>query len=164
MEIRHATPADAEGINLVYNHYVLTSAATFDLEPRSLDHRKAWLEAHASFGPHRVFVAEDDGAILGFASSGAVRDRAAYATSIETSVYVADGHGRRGIGTRLYEALFAALALEDLHRAYAGIVPPNRGSVALHERCGFRHVGTFGEQGRKFGRFWDVAWYEKPLD
>jgi phosphinothricin acetyltransferase len=163
MEIRPATVGDAEGINAVYNHFVATSAVTFDIEPRTLEWRRGWLEARPATGPHRAMVAEEDGAVVGFASSGPYRERAAYATSIETSVYVAHGHGRRGLGTGLYGALFGALAQEELHRAYAGIVPPNPGSVALHERFGFVHVGTFHEQGRKFGRYWDVAWYERPL-
>ena len=164
MLIRAATPSDAEGINAIYNHFVLTSAITFDVEPRTLDERKAWLAARPTYGPHRVFVAEGgDGAVLGWCCSGPFRDRAAYATSVETSVYVATTRRGAASGRALYEALFDALAHEELHRAYAGIVPPNPASVALHERFGFTHVGTVHEQGRKFGRFWDVAWYEKPL-
>ena len=69
-----------------------------------------------------------------------------------------------GIGRRLYERLFAALATEDVHRAYAGITLPNPGSVALHERLGFTQIGVFTHAGRKFGRYWDVAWYEKHLE
>ncbi len=70
---------------------------------------------------------------------------------------------RRGIGTLLYQALFDALADEGLHRAYAGIAQPNAASTALHERFGFRYVGTYREVGHKFGRWWDVAWHEKEL-
>jgi phosphinothricin acetyltransferase len=108
-------------------------------------------------------VAEERGRVLGFASSSRYRAREAYVTSIETSVDVADGWTGRGIGSSLYEFLFAALVEEDLHRAYAGITMPNLVSVALHRRFGFEHVGTFREQGRKFGRYWDVAWFEKAL-
>ena len=67
------------------------------------------------------------------------------------------------MGTQLYKSLFAALLGEDIHRAYAGIALPNPASVALHERFGFKKVAHFTEQGRKFGRYWDVAWYEKAL-
>jgi phosphinothricin acetyltransferase len=101
--------------------------------------------------------------ILGYATSGPFRPKPAYATSVETTVYVAPDSGRRGIGTLLYKALFEALADEDLHRAYAGVAQPNDASTRLHERFGFRHVGTYREAGRKFGRWWDVAWYEKEL-
>ncbi|MEU8944606.1 N-acetyltransferase family protein [Streptomyces sp. NPDC048489] len=103
------------------------------------------------------------GRILGYATSSGFRPKAAYATSVEVSVYLAPGAGGRGVGTLLYEALFRALAGEDLHRAYAGVAQPNEASVRLHERFGFRHVGTYREVGRKFGRYWDVAWYEKDL-
>lgn len=103
------------------------------------------------------------GRILGYATSSGFRPKPAYATSVEVSVYLAPGAGGRGVGTLLYEALFRALAGEDLHRAYAGVAQPNEASVRLHERFGFRHVGTYREVGRKFGRYWDVAWYEKDL-
>lgn len=137
--------------------------ATFDLEPFTVEQRREWLSHYAMSGPHRVFVAAAADRMLGFASSGRFNERGAYATSVTTSVYLDESATGRGIGTRLYEALFAALADEDLHRAYAGITMPNDASVALHERFGFRRVAYFTEQGRKFGRYWDVAWYEKPL-
>jgi phosphinothricin acetyltransferase len=82
---------------------------------------------------------------------------------VEVTVYLAPHAGGRGIGTLLYTALFEALAEEDVHRAYAGVAQPNEASTRLHERFGFRHVGTYREVGRKFGRYWDVAWYEKDL-
>jgi phosphinothricin acetyltransferase len=105
----------------------------------------------------------DSQRILGYATSSPYRPKPAYSTSVEATVYVAPDAGRRGIGTLLYKALFAALAGEDVHRAYAGIAQPNEASVRLHERFGFRHAGTYTEVGRKFGRYWDVAWYEKEL-
>ena len=161
--VRHAEPRDAAGLNEIYNHYVVTSAISFELTPTTEAERIAWLAEHPPSGPHRVVVAERRGRVIGFASSSRYREREAYATSIETSVYVADGSTGRGIGTSLYDFLFAALVEEDLHRACAGITMPNPASVALHRRFGFEHVGTFSEQGRKFGRYWDVAWFEKPL-
>lgn len=161
--VRYAEPRDAGGLNEISNHYVLTSAIHFGLTPTTEAERLDWLAQHPPRGPHRAVVAEDRGRIVGFASSGRYRAREAYATSIETSVYVADGETGRGIGTALYGFLFAALVEEDLHRAYAGITMPNPVSVALHRRFGFEHVGTFREQGRKFGRYWDVAWFEKGL-
>ncbi|MYU51938.1 MULTISPECIES: GNAT family N-acetyltransferase [Streptomyces] len=102
-------------------------------------------------------------ALLGYATSGPLRPKAAYATSVEVSVYCAPRAVGRGIGTLLYQALFDALADEAVHRAYAGITQPNEASARLHARFGFRHLGTYGEVGHKFGRYWDVAWYEKRL-
>ncbi|GES33835.1 N-acetyltransferase family protein [Streptomyces angustmyceticus] len=103
------------------------------------------------------------GALLGYATSSAFRPKAAYAPSVEVTVYCAPHAAGRGIGTLLYTSLFRALADEDVHRAYAGITQPNAASTRLHTRFGFRHVGTFTEVGRKFGRYWDVAWYQKDL-
>ncbi|SCK39497.1 phosphinothricin acetyltransferase [Streptomyces sp. WMMB 714] len=103
------------------------------------------------------------GQVLGFASSSPFRTRPAYSTSVEVSVYVAPEAAGRGIGTLLYEHLFAALEGQDLHRAYAGITVPNAASVRLHERFGFELVGTYSEAGRKFGRYHDVQRYEKAL-
>jgi phosphinothricin acetyltransferase len=83
---------------------------------------------------------------------------------VETSVYIAPDAVGRGAGTRLYEELFRSIEHEDVHRALAGIALPNPASIALHERFGFKRVALFTEQGRKFERFWDVAWFEKPLE
>ena len=162
VQVRPAGDTDLAAINEVYNHYVRTAAATFDVEPVSIEARTTWLEEHPG-GRHRALVAVDDGEVVGFATSGPYRSRRAYETSVETSVYVRHNAAGRGIGTALYAALFEALAGEDLHRAYAGVVPPNPGSIRLHERFGFRPAGHFTEQGRKFGRYWDVLWFEKPL-
>ena len=101
--------------------------------------------------------------ILGYATSSPFRPKAAYATSVETSIYLAPDAGGRGIGTLLYKQLFDALATQDVHRAYAGITLPNEASVRIHERFGFRRIGVYEEVGRKFGRYYDVAWFEKRL-
>jgi phosphinothricin acetyltransferase len=161
--VRHAEVRDVSALNEIANHYVLTSATNFAVTPTTEAARLDWLAEHPPYGPYRVVVAEDRGRVVGFASSSRYRSREAYATSIETSVYVADGATGRRIGTSLYEFLFSALVEEDLHRAYAGITMPNPVSVALHRRFEFEQVGTFTEQGRKFGRYWDVAWFEKAL-
>ncbi|MFC9241380.1 GNAT family N-acetyltransferase [Streptomyces decoyicus] len=104
-----------------------------------------------------------EGALLGYATSSSFRPKAAYAPSVEVTAYCAPHAVGRGIGTLLYTALFEALADADVHRAYAGITQPNEASTRLHTRFGFRHIGTYTEVGRKFGRYWDVAWYQKDL-
>lgn len=161
--VRGAESGDLPALTDLYNHYVKSSPATFDLEPASLASRRLWMTRYANAGPHRLFVAIDQGALAGYATSGKLREKPGYLTSVETTVYVSPESHARGIGTSLYTALFAALAGEDLHRAYAVIVLPNPASIALHARFGFVPVGIFREAGRKFGRYWDTQWFERPL-
>ena len=161
--VRGATSDDLQALADIYNHYVRTSPATFHLEPVSLEDRREWMGRYADVGPHRLLVAILGNAIAGYATSGKLREKPGYLTSIETTVYVHPDRQARGVGARLYAALFEALAGEDVHRAYAAIVLPNPASVALHARFGFAPVGTYREAGRKFGRYWDVQWFERPL-
>ncbi len=156
--VRQATAADLGAIIEIYNHYVTTSHATFDVDP--IADREAWFGQFAADGPHRLFIAEDGGVVRGWASSTPLRPRAAYRGSVETTAYVAPDAADRGLGTRLYETLLDALAGSGVHRAYAAIALPNPASVALHVRFGFTEVGRFSEVGFKLGRYWDVAWFE----
>ncbi|WP_018548230.1 GNAT family N-acetyltransferase [Streptomyces sp. LaPpAH-108] len=164
-QVRPGTAADLGALTDLYNHYVRETAVTFDTAEFTQEGRRPWLLSHPEDGPYRLMVATEPHSqrILGYATSSPHRPKAAYATSVETSVYLAPEATGHGVGSLLYTALFAALAQEDVHRAYAGIALPNEASVRLHTRFGFRHLGTFGEVGRKFGRYWDVAWYEKAL-
>jgi len=161
--VRPASEDDLGPINDIYNHYVIEAHFTFDVEPISIEARREWFSDHNMSGRHRVLVALSDDAVVGFASSSRFRPQPAYETSLETSIYLAPDTVARGTGSKLYEQLFKVLEGEDVHRAYAGISLPNPASIALHERFDFKRVAHFTEQGRKFGRYWDVAWYEKPL-
>ncbi|MCA6094864.1 N-acetyltransferase family protein [Streptomyces sp. SCA3-4] len=163
VRIRPAATADLDELTEIYNHYVVHTPITFDIEPVTAAARRAWLEARPAAGRHRLLVAEEAGKVLGYAASGPFRDKQAYETSVETSVYLAPHATGRGLGALLYGALFDALAGEDVHRAYAGVTQPNAASMRLHERFGFRPVGVFEGVGRKFGSYWDVAWLEKRL-
>jgi len=165
VQVRPGVEGDLDTLTAIYNHYVRETSITFDTAVFTPEERRPWLLSHPEDGPHRLMVAADADTqeILGYATSSTYRPRAAYHTSVAVSVYVTPGAGRRGIGTLLYKALFEALADEDVHRAYAGIAQPNEASTRLHERFGFRYVGTYREVGRKFGRYWDVAYYEKDL-
>jgi phosphinothricin acetyltransferase len=163
VEVRPATAKDLAALNDIYNQYVAEAHYTFDVEPMTMDGRREWFSHYGTSGRYRLMVAVFDGKPIGYASSSRFRPKAAYETSVETSVYLAPESVGRGAGTRLYEGLFKHLEGEDVHRAYAGIALPNPASIALHERFGFKRVAHFTEQGRKFGRYWDVAWYEKPI-
>ncbi|HXC78195.1 MAG TPA: GNAT family N-acetyltransferase [Candidatus Acidoferrum sp.] len=163
LTIRAAAAKDLSAINDIYNHYVKAAHFTFDTEPITIEARREWFAHHDISGRYRILVAVSDDAVVGFASSSRFRPKPAYETSVETSIYLAPDIVARGAGSRLYEQLFKLLVVEDIHRAYAGIALPNPGSIALHERFGFHRVAHFSEQGRKFGKFWDVDWYEKSL-
>ncbi|MBD0746440.1 GNAT family N-acetyltransferase [Streptomyces sp. CBMA152] len=165
VQVRPGVEADVEALTEIYNHYVRETAITFDTVAFTPQERLSWLRSHPEDGPHRLLVAQDvqTARILGYATSSAFRPKAAYSTSVEASVYLAPDAGGRGVGSLLYEALFEALRKEDVHRVYAGMTLPNEASARLHARFGFAYVGTYREVGRKFDRYWDVAWYEKEL-
>ncbi|MBT2479506.1 GNAT family N-acetyltransferase [Streptomyces sp. ISL-94] len=163
LQVRPGTEADLPTLTDVYNHYVRETAVTFDTAVFTPEQRRPWLHSYSEDGPHRLLVAWSSRRIAGYATSSRFRPKPAYASSVETSVYLAPHAVGRGIGTALYGALFAALAKEPVHRAFAGIALPNEASIRLHERFGFRRIGDFTEAGWKFDRYWDVGWYEKPL-
>jgi len=155
--IRPAEKNDLPALLDIYNHYVLNSPATFDIAPRTLEQRGEWFRQFSSAGKYRCFVAAKDGVAVGWASSSRFKERAAYDTTIETSIYLSPAAAGRGLGRVLYTTLFDALAQEDIHRIFAGVTLPNEASVRLHEAMGFRQTGVQPEVGRKFGRFWDVG-------
>lgn len=161
--VRHARESDLAALTEIYNHYVVHSPATFDLEPFTPEQRRTWFGQYSAPGPHQLLVAEEGGLPLGYATSSRFRPKPAYATTVETTVYLHPDATGRGLGALLYAELFHRLESEDVWRAVAGIVPPNEPSIRLHLGFGFREVGRFTELGRKFGRYWDVTWYEKAL-
>ena len=162
-DVRPAQPADLPAIVALYNRHVTESPATFEVDPVDPRDRADWMAAHLAGGRYRLVVADDGDAIAGWAATSPFRPRAGYATTGEASVYCRPDACGRGVGTRLSAALFDAIATEEIERIVAGITLPNPASVALHARFGFRPVGTFSRVGRKFGRYWDVAWFERAL-
>ena len=162
--IRRVEPRDLPALLAIYNHYVVHTPITFDLEPRTLAQRQEWLDQFAPSGKYQCFVAARGAQTIGWACSAKFKEKEAYATSIETSIYLAPDEGGKGLGRRLYKTLFDALKGEDIHRAFGGITQPNEASVACHKAVGFEHIGTYREIGRKFGKFWDVALYLRPMD
>ena len=160
--VRPATQSDLTQITAIYNHYVLTTPITFDLEPVTPEQRVPWFHEHTEGPRYKLFVAEDDGHILGYAGTGRFRNKAAYDTTAEVTIYCAPDVVRRGIGRMLYQALFDSLRDADLHRFVAGITIPNEASLKIHRGFGFKEVGVFTQVGRKFDRYWDVLWMERP--
>lgn len=159
--VRLATPADAEAIRAIYNREVTSSTVTFDLVPRSLSGQLAWLAAHAGAQP--AVVAERDGDVLGFGSLSAYRDRPAYATTVEDSVYVRHDARRQGVGAAILAELVRLATTHGFHAAMARIVGGHEASIRVHHACGFELVGVEREVGRKFGRWLDVVLMQRLL-
>lgn len=159
--VRAADPgsADSAACAEIYAPFVVDTAVSFETEPPDAAEMARRIAA-----AHLWLVATDaGGAVLGYAYGGSHRARPAYRWSVETSIYLADTARGRGIGSTLYRALLEELTTAGYANAYAGITLPNAASVALHERVGFRAIGTFPRVGRKFDRWHDVGWWHRPL-
>lgn len=159
MSLRAATAEDAEAIRAIYNAEVETSTATMDLVPRSLADQRQWLAERSGAFTTLVAVGpgEGSGEVLGFAALSPYKERAAYRTTVEDSVYVRrDAHGR-GIGRLLLEELLNVAEASGFHAVMARIESGGLASQALHAACGFRPIGTEREVARKFSRWIDVV-------
>jgi L-amino acid N-acyltransferase len=161
VDIRLARHDDAEAIRQIYNLEVSTSTVTFDLVPRTLDEQVQWLEARS--GAHAVIVAERDGEVVGFASLSPFRDRPAYNSTVEDSVYVRADQRGQGLGAALLNELVALAGQHGFHTVVARIVGGHDTSIELHRRLGFDEVGTEREVGRKFGKWLDVVVMQRLL-
>jgi L-amino acid N-acyltransferase YncA/molybdopterin synthase catalytic subunit len=164
LEVRSATPGDLPAVAAIYDVAIEHTPATFDLEPKPLAWWEALLTACEGEDGHELLVAvAEHGEVLGYAKSGEHRAKAAYRTTVEVSVYLAEGHRGQGVGTALYGALLERLERSGVRVAVAGVTQPNEASHRLHRAQGFTEVGTFREVGVKNGRAWDVRWYERPV-
>jgi phosphinothricin acetyltransferase len=159
--LREAVPADAGGVAAIYAPYVTETAVSF--EETAPDATEFARRIERSLARWQWLVAELDGRLVGYAYGSQHRERAAYRWSVEVSVYLASGFQRRGIGRTLYTRLLADLAAKGCCHAYAGTTLPNDASVQLHTAMGFTPIGVFREIGWKFGRWHDVAWFQKTL-
>jgi phosphinothricin acetyltransferase len=159
--MRSARPADAAAMLTIYAPYVEQTAVSFELAPPSLEEFTVRLTK--ALQGWAWLLAEQDGVVVGYAYGSSHRDRPAYRWSTETSVYVAPGCQRQGIGRALMHALLLQLEQAGLCNAYAGVALPNPASEALHLGLGFRPIGSFPAVGRKFDSWHDVAWFHKQL-
>ncbi len=160
MIIRPACYSDLVELVAIYNNEVLHGTATFDTEPVTADSRLAWFEAHNKAN-HPLWVAEIEGRVAGYVSLSTFNPKTAYSTSVELSVYVSQDFRRQGVGLALSQAMIDwAKADSRTHRIYSLVTSDNIASRTLHEKLGFRFVGTVTEAGRKFGRFLDVDFWE----
>jgi L-amino acid N-acyltransferase YncA len=163
MKVRPASRDDLPGILEIYNDAVLNTTATYDYEPRTLEHRIAWFEDHAK-NNLPVFVAEDErGRIVGWSALNRYHDRKGYQFTTENSVYVAADQRGKGIGKRLMKPLVETAKERGLHAILAGIDAQNEASIRLHASFGFVKVAHFKQVGFKFGRWLDVVYMELLL-
>ena len=156
MTLRLATPTDASALAAIYAPVVRETATSFEAEPPGEAEMASRLAE--TMPSHPWLVAEEAGRVVGYAYAGPHRKRAAYAWSVEPSVYVAQEARGRGAGRRLYTALLAVLRRQGFAMAYAGITLPNAASLALHRAFGFEDVGVYPAAGFKHGAWHDVWW------
>lgn len=161
MRIRAATAADAAATAAIYNEEVTGSTVTFDLVTRSVQEQAEWLSARA--GALEVVVADVGSDIAGFASLSPYRDRPAYRTTVENSIYIHRDHRGTGVGTALLTEILHVAEARGFHAVMARIVGGHDASIRLHRSAGFEHVGVEREVGRKFGRWLDVVLMQKLL-
>lgn len=160
ISIRTALPTDLPKLLEIYNYEVEHGVATFDTKPLTLEERALWMSEH-NVDNHPLIVADEDGIPVGYATLSSFNPKAAYASTVELSVYVDAAKRGKGLGRALMEAIITR-AKEDprTHRVISIITGENAASIALHEKLGFKRVGTITEAGTKFGRWLDVIYFE----
>lgn len=169
MNIRIATPDDAQAIVQIYAPYVTETAITFDYDvPTVSEYAEKISHILASYP---FIVAEEEGRIIGYAYASIFRVRVAYIHTVEVSIYVDRDYHGRGTGRALYLELERLLALQNVYILYACITTTERaddahlddGSVHFHEKMGYRHIGGHPLSGYKFGKWYSVVWMEKVI-
>lgn len=161
IEIRVARPEDASEIQAIYAPVVAGTSISFEEVPPSVEEMQQRIVSALATYPYLVAVSGDK--ILGYAYASQHRARAAYRWAVDVTVYIAETERRSGVGRSLYSALIPVLQHLGFRSAYAGISLPNPGSVGLHEKMGFTHIGTFPEVGYKHGAWHDVGYWRLKL-
>lgn len=162
IQIRTALESDLEAMLEIYNDVIVNTTAVYDYEPHTLEMRRQWFRIKEAQG-FPVFVAEDNGRVVGFSSIGPFRAWAAYKYSVENSVYVAADQRGKGIGKKLIEPLISTSEQLNMHTIIAGIDATNEASIQLHRSLGFKEVARFKEVGYKFGRWLDLTFMQLLL-
>ncbi len=161
VRVRDAVAADIPAIAAIYNEAVLSTVATMDTEPASIERQTAWFNRHGGFFP--ALVCETDGRVSGWASLSPWSDRAAYSRTVEASVYIEKAQQGRGLGSTLLKSLVERAGACNYHVIVAQIADTNRVSLRLVDSFGFEDVGTLREVGYKFGAWVDVRLLQLTL-
>jgi len=160
--VRLATVADAEAVVRIYNHYISNTIVTFEEEPLAAAEMAQRIE-HVLGATMPWLVAERGSQVVGYAYASTWEPRRGYRFSTEITVYLDPTQTGGGIGSKLYERLFAILKEQGLHVVIGGIALPNAASVALHEKFGLEKVAHFRDVGTKFGQWIDVGYWQRIL-
>ena len=159
MDIRLARREDVPALLDIYNYEVINGVATLDLNTRTLDEWYEWYDAH-NRDNHPLIVGVDNGEITGYASLSEYRQKEAYKTTVELSIYVSPNHRKKGVGRALMaHILEMAKNDERTHCVVSVITAGNEASTKLHAEFGFTYCGTIPEVGMKFGRMLDIENY-----
>jgi phosphinothricin acetyltransferase len=142
----------------IYNYYILNTIITFELDPISPQEIVNRMKKYKEVGPYLVY--EENGEVVGYTYVSKFRERKAYEHSVESTIYLKNGCGGKGLGSKLYSELLSRVS-QPYHAIIGGIALPNDASVKLHEKCGFKKVGHFAEVGNKFGKWIDVGFWQK---
>jgi phosphinothricin acetyltransferase len=160
--IRPVTESDAQAIADIYNHYIKNTVITFEEQTISQNDIGERIEKVIGSGLPWL-VAEDNGAVIGYAYASKWNARSAYRHTVEISVYLSTASVSKGWGTQLYKAIFEILWQKSIHAVVGGITLPNPASIALHEKFGMKKVAHFKEVGYKFGQWLDVGYWQTEL-
>lgn len=159
--LRVATLNDAERIADIYAPFVRDTAISFETIAPEMEEMRRRIST--TLITHPWLVAESDGRVTGYAYASQHRTRDAYRWACDVAVYLLPEAQGRGVGSLLYTELLRILTSQGFRSAFAGIALPNTASVALHEKLGFLHLGTYAEVGFKFGLWHDVGWWQRIL-
>ena len=154
----------AQAIVDIFNDAIVNSTALYDYQPRPLASMEAWFTAKEKGNFPVIGIEDEAGTLLAFGSFGTFRAYPAYKYTVEHSVYVHQDHRGKGLGVQVMRALIEAARQRDVHAMVGAIDAANQGSIALHERLGFKPVGTLPQVGFKFGRWLDLAFYQLLLE
>ena len=163
IDIRPAVESDIPVLTEMFNYYIKNGYSTFKEEAVTTDYMFSQFKKYDLDGPYRMLVAELDGRVVGKATSSRYREPHVFRKTVEFGIYLAPEVADKGIGSKLYKALFESLQDEDVHLVVAGIALPNAGSVALHKKFGFKKVGVYDEYAYVNGRFHSSLWMQKRL-
>jgi L-amino acid N-acyltransferase len=148
----------------IFNEAIATSTALYDYKPRPPEAMAGWFATKRSNGFPVIGLEDEAGALMGFASYGSFRAWPAYKYSVEHSIYIHRDHRGKGLGRTLLGAIVEAARERQVHTLIGGIDAANQASIALHTAMGFEHAGTIRQAGFKFGRWLDLAFYQRILE